>query len=52
MVLTVKEKETLAKVVQEGAMMAVLKRGDYILLGECSRFELVALTEMNQERSM
>jgi len=42
----------LAKVVQEGAMMVVLRRGGCILLGEHSRFEIVELTEMNQERLM
>jgi hypothetical protein len=42
----------LAKVVQEGAMVVVLKRGDCIPLGEHSRLEIVELTEMNQERSM
>ncbi len=52
MVLTVKELETLAKVVQEDAMVVVLRRGDCILLGEHSRLEIVEWTETKQERSM
>jgi hypothetical protein len=42
----------LAKAVQEGAMMVVLRRGGCIPLGEHSRPEIVELTEMNRERSM
>jgi hypothetical protein len=42
----------LAKVVQEGAKMVVLRRKDCILLGAYSRSEIVELTEMNQERSI
>ena len=51
-VLTAKDWGTLAKVVQEAAMMVVLKRGDCIPLGEHSRLEIVELTEMNRERSV
>jgi hypothetical protein len=47
-----KELEALAKVVQEGATMVVLRRGDCIPIGERSRPEIVELTEMNRERSM
>ena len=51
MVLTA-ELETLAKVVQEAAMMVVLKRGNCIPPGEHSRLEIVELTEMSQVRLM
>ncbi len=42
----------MAKVVREVAMMAVLRRGDCNLLEGHSRFEIVELKEMNQERTM